>query len=155
MARGAGPGQTSRRCRLLVRGCRLPPCNNSSAIQGNPEARGATLTSNAFELSASFRPRTFERIEHPIGAVNPLLVVVDFHAQRTTSEWVIRSAPHPNSPSNFDRYQRRAGVGTIVRQAARMTFGRSDVLAIWLSSYSTTAERLPFEEGGSAGAGKP
>jgi hypothetical protein len=28
---------------VLARSCRLPRCNNSSAIRGNPEVRGATL----------------------------------------------------------------------------------------------------------------
>ena len=59
-----------------------------------------------------------QRGQHPVVAVDPVLVVVDLDAQAALGERVVRVAPHVDDLAVADGRQHRTGIGTIVRTGA-------------------------------------
>ncbi len=83
-----------------------------------PDFVQCRIPGDALEFSASFRPRSLQRIEHPVGTVDPVLVVVDLQAQPAARERVVGIAAHGDRPPILDGHQHCACVGAIVGACA-------------------------------------
>src|SRR6516162_4123385 len=73
------------------------------------------VPADAVELAGPLRSGALEGMEHSIRAVDPLFVIIDFDAQPSAGEGVLRISMYGDRPSIFYRNQHRAGVGAIVR----------------------------------------
>ena len=70
------------------------------------------------ELAAAFRPGAPHRVQHPVGAVGLVDVVVHLHAQPAAGERMLGVAPHLHRAPVADRDQHRAGIRAIMRARA-------------------------------------
>ena len=88
---------------------------------GLPTARDlvqSLVPSDARELAASLRTDALHRVEHALVAINPVLVIVDLHAEAPFGEGMIRVAPDSDRLAVLHRREDRAGIGAIVRACA-------------------------------------
>ena len=76
------------------------------------------VPADRLKLSGALRAGPAQRGEHPVLAVDPVLVVVDLDAQAALCERMVRVAAHVDDFAVADRGQHRAGVGAIVRTGA-------------------------------------
>src|SRR6516165_5510596 len=72
------------------------------------------VPADAPELSGPFRSGALERIEHSIRAVDPRFIVVDFDAQPSAGEGVLRISTYRDRTSIFHHHQHRASIRAIM-----------------------------------------
>ena len=67
------------------------------------------------EPAAALGPGAAQRVQHAVGAVDLVLVVVDLHAQPAAGERVLGVARDLGRPAVLDGDEHGAGVGAVVR----------------------------------------
>src|SRR5262249_53141391 len=99
--------------------------NGLRAGSGNSHAEPATdfgersVPGDSLKFPPPLRAPPAERMEDPIAAVNPILVVLDLDAKTAAGERMIRIAADAYYSPVLYRRQHCTGVGTIVRAGAQ------------------------------------
>ena len=78
----------------------------------------ACVPGDPFEAAFPFRPDASQGVEHAVGAVGVVRVVVDLDAQAAPGEGMVGVSSHLGGPAVLDGDQHRTGVRTIVGAGA-------------------------------------
>src|SRR2546428_7753858 len=112
---GIEPVQDTLWTQVAAREDRLRPVFSDDLLEAAADFLQGRLPAYALELSASLWASAPQGVEHAVGTIDPVRVVVHFHAESTSRERMIRIATYFDGTPIFYSNEHGASIWTIMR----------------------------------------